>query len=143
MHVHHLQDEVFTVQQGRLAYQRLGEPVMHAGPGEKVIFRRGEAHRFWNAGTDELHCNAYIEPADNIEYFLSEVFASQKRNGGRRPGLFDVAYLTRRYRSEFAMLAIPSIVQRLLFPVLVAVGTPFGLFRRFADAPEPIRKSNA
>ena len=139
MHVHHHQDEVFTVQQGRIGYQRLGEPEQFAGPGETVTFAAGEAHRFWNAGQDDLRCAAYIEPADNVEYFLTEVFASMKRNGGR-PSLFDIAFLTRRYRSEYAMFAIPAAVQAILFPVLVAIGTLLGRYGRYADAPQPVHR---
>jgi quercetin dioxygenase-like cupin family protein len=140
MHVHHYQEEGLTVQRGRLGWQRAGEAPRYAGPGETVVFAPGEAHRFWNAGDDELRCTAYVEPADNVEYFLGELFASTKRSGGKRPDPFDAAWLTRRYRGEYAMLAIPALVQRLLFPLLVAVGTLLGRYARYADAPEPVRR---
>jgi uncharacterized cupin superfamily protein len=139
MHVHHRQEEALTVQQGRLGYQRLGEPERFAGPGETVTFAAGEAHRFWNAGEDELRCTAHVEPADNVEYFLTEIFASQRRRGGTRPDPFDAAFLVRRYGSEFAMLEVPAAVQRLVFPVLVRLGTLLGRYARYADAPEPVR----
>lgn len=70
---------------------------------------------------------------------LTEIFASNKRHGGKRPGNFDAAYLSRRYRSEFEILEVPAPVRRLVFPVIVAVGKLFGLHRRFAGAPEPVR----
>jgi quercetin dioxygenase-like cupin family protein len=140
MHVHLLQEEGLTVQQGKIGYQRLGEVEQFAGPGETVVFKPGEAHRFWNAGEDELRCAAFIEPVDTVEYFLTEIFASMRRSGGKRPDLFDAAYLTRRYRTEFAMLDIPAPVQRFLFPVVVALGTLLGKYRRYADAPEPVRR---
>ena len=41
MHVHHFQEEGATVEQGRIGYQRLGEPARFAGPGEVVTFRAG------------------------------------------------------------------------------------------------------
>jgi hypothetical protein len=63
-----------------------------------------------------------------------------KRSGGVRPDPFDGAFLTRRYRSEFAMMEIPAAVQRFLFPLLVAVGTLLGKYRKYADAPEPVRR---
>ena len=50
MHVHYYQEEALTVQQGRIGYQRPGEPPQFAGPGESVAFKAGEPHRFWNAG---------------------------------------------------------------------------------------------
>src|SRR5688572_21771668 len=140
MHVHHYQEEGFTVQQGRIGYQRPGAPAQFAGPGETVVFKAGEPHRFWNAGETELRCTAHVEPADNVEYLLTEIFASTKRNGGTRPHPFDAAFLMTRYRSEFAMLEIPATVQRFVFPVLLALGRLLGRYERYADAPEPIHR---
>jgi quercetin dioxygenase-like cupin family protein len=140
MHVHLQQEEGFTVQVGRLGYQRVGAQPQFAGPGETAVFAAGVPHRFWNAGMDQLRCTAYVEPVDNAEYLLTELFASQQRNGGARPSLFDAAFLMRRYRTEFALLAIPAPVQRIVFPLLVAIGTALGKYRRYADAPAPIRR---
>ena len=140
MHVHHYQEEALTVQQGRIGYQRPGGQPQFAGPGETVVFKPGEAHKFWNAGEEDLVCTGYIQPADNIEYFLGAIYASQRASGGSRPGLFDAAFLTRRYRSEFAMTEIPAPVQRFVFPVLVAVGRLLGRYKKYADAPAPVRR---
>jgi mannose-6-phosphate isomerase-like protein (cupin superfamily) len=138
MHVHYQQEEGFTVVQGRIGFQRPGQEPQFAGEGESVVFRAGEPHRFWNAGEKDLKCMAYIRPAHNAEYFLEAVFASQRNNGGRRPSLLDIAFLTRRYRTEFAMLEIPALVQRVVFPVLVAIGRLLGRYAKYADAPKPI-----
>jgi quercetin dioxygenase-like cupin family protein len=140
MHVHHFQDESLTVEEGVIGYQRLGEAERFAGPGETVTFPAGEAHRFWNAGDGELRCTGWIEPADNIEYFLTELYASTRRNGGRRPGLFDAAYLVRHFRSEFTMAEVPALVQRIVLPLQVAIGRMLGKYAKFADAPEPVRR---
>jgi quercetin dioxygenase-like cupin family protein len=140
MHVHRCQEEGMTVQQGRMGYQRRGEPPQIAGPGETVAFKAGEAHKFWNAGEGDLRFTAYIEPADNAEYFLTQLFESTRRSGGARPDPFDAAFLTRRYRSEYMLLEIPAAVQRFVFPALVAVGRLLGRYRKYADAPEPVRR---
>jgi quercetin dioxygenase-like cupin family protein len=140
MHVHHWQEEALTVQRGRMAYQRLGEAPRFAGPGETVTFPPGDVHRFWNAGDDDLHASGYIEPADNIEFFLAALFDSRRRNGGVRPHPLEAAFLARRYRSEFAIREIPALVQRFVFPVLIGVGTLLGRYARYADAPEPVRR---
>ena len=140
MHVHHRQEESLTVQRGTLGYQRKGQPEQTALPGETVTFPPGDAHRFWNAGDDELLCTGVIRPPDNVEYFLGEIFASMKRHDGKRPGIFDAAYLSHRYRSEFEILEAPAPVRRLVFPMIVAVGTLLGLHRRFNGAPEPNRQ---
>ena len=140
MHVHHYLQEALTVAEGRIGYQRPGGPERFAGPGETVTFRAGEAHRFWNAGEEDLRCEGYVEPADNFEYFLGAIFESQKRNGGAQPNPFDAAFLARRYRSEFGMVEIPAPVQRFVFPVLVVIGRLLGRYGKYADAPEPVRR---
>lgn len=139
MHVHFLQDEGFTVLAGRIGTQRPGEPPVFAEAGASIVFPAGVPHKFWNAGDTELRCAAWVEPPGNVVYLLSHLFASQRRNGGARPALLDVAYLMRRYRTEFAMLEIPAIVQRLVFPIVVAIGTMLGAYRKYADAPPPDR----
>jgi quercetin dioxygenase-like cupin family protein len=143
MHVHHFQEESLTVERGTLGYQRQGQAEQSAGPGETVTFPPGDPHRFWNAGDGELVCAGIIRPPDNVEYFLGEIFASSKRHGGKRPGIFDAAYLSHRYRSEFELLAAPAPVRRVVFPAIAAVGRLLGLHRRFAGAPEPVRRPSA
>jgi len=140
MHIHHFQEEALTVTHGRIAYQRPGEAPQFGGPGATVVFKPGEAHKFWNPDTDDLRCTGYVEPADNLEYFLTEIYASTKRMGGTRPDPFDAAFLVRRYRNEFTMVEIPAIVQKIVFPIQVAIGTLLGKYRRYADAPEPVRR---
>ena len=140
MHVHHLQEEAVTVEQGRIGYQRAGGPAQFAGPGETVVFKAGEVHKFWNPGEEELRGTGYVEPADNLEYFLTAIYDSMKRSGGHRPDPFDAAFLTRRYRTEFGMAEIPAPVQKLLFPVIVALGRLLGKYKKYADAPEPVRR---
>ncbi|HYW49966.1 MAG TPA: cupin domain-containing protein [Gemmatimonadaceae bacterium] len=140
MHTHLLQEECLTVQQGTIGYQRAGGPEEFAGVGDTVCFKPGDTHRFWNAGTDDLRCTGYIEPVDNIEYFLSEIFASQARTGGLRPDPFDAAFLARRYRSEFRLADIPALVQRLVFPMVVVAGKMLGKYARYADAPTPVTR---
>ena len=140
MHVHHLQEESLTVERGTMGYQRPGEAEQVARPGETVTFPPGDAHRFWNAGDDELVCTGVIRPPDNVEYYLTEIFASMRRNGGKRPGMLDAAYLSHRYRAEFETLEIPAPVRRFVFPVVAAASRLLGLQRRFAGAPEPVRR---
>ena len=138
MHVHHLQEEGLTVERGMIGYQSEGGREHTAGPGESVTFAPGDAHRFWNAGDDELVCTGFVRPPGNLEYFLTEVYASMRRKGRDRPGLFDGAYLGQRYRSEFEMTEVPVLVRRLVFPVVAGAGKLLGLHRRFAEAPEPL-----
>jgi len=43
-------------------------------------------------------------------------------NSGR-PGLYDAAYLLRKYKTEFKMLEIPTFVQKLIFPAILLLGS--------------------
>jgi quercetin dioxygenase-like cupin family protein len=140
MHVHYYQEEALTVVEGRIGYQIKGGEHRFAGPGETVVFRPGEMHRFWNAGEGELRCTGYVRPPDNIEYFLRGIYEAQKRSGTMRPDAFEAAYLMRRYRSEFGMDEIPGFVQRFIFPFQVLLGRLLGRYEKFADAPEPVRR---
>ncbi len=138
MHVHYKQSESLTVLKGKIGIQRLGQPPEYFGEGSTVMFEAGDAHRFWNAGDAPLVCRGVIKPAHNIEYFLTEIYKSAKANGGK-PGSFDAAWLLTKYRSEFAMLAIPSFVKKVIFPVTLFFGKLAGKHRKFKDAPEPVK----
>ena len=140
MHVHRYQTEALTVREGRLGWERPGEGPRFAEAGETVVFPAGDPHRFWNAGETDLRCTGSIHPPDNIEYFLAALFDSQKRAGSARPSPFDTAFLLTRYRSEFRLLAIPPLVQRILFPVLLVIGRLLGKLDRYAGAPAPVRR---
>lgn len=137
MHVHYLQDEAIQVVRGRMGYQLLDGPEQFVGPGEEVVWPAGTAHRWWNAGTEELHSTGWCRPPDNVEFFLTTLFASVKEHGGR-PGAFDAAFLLTRYRSEFAMLELPLLVRKVVIPIVYAVGSVLGKYAKFADAPAPI-----
>ncbi len=84
MHVHQLQEEALAVQHGRIGYQRSGEGPQFAEPGETVVFEPGDAHKFWNAGEEDLRCTGYIEPADNLEYFLTAASVPRPPPRGRQ-----------------------------------------------------------
>jgi mannose-6-phosphate isomerase-like protein (cupin superfamily) len=140
MHVHHLQAESLTVVEGRIGWARPDGSEHFAGVGETVTFPAGDPHRFWNAGEGPLRCAGYIEPADNIEFFLGELFRSQRERGVHRPDPWVAAFLLTRYRSEFALLEVPPFVVRFVLPLQVVVGRLLGKYRRYAEAPTPVQR---
>ena len=139
MHVHLKQAESLTIVKGSMGVQVLGEEEQFYGAGQTATFEAGVPHRFWNNGTEPLICKGYIKPADNIEYFLTEIFQSTKTNGGEKPGLFDVAYLITKYKSEFDMNDIPGFVKKVFFPVIIFVGTLLGKYGKYKDAPDAVK----
>jgi quercetin dioxygenase-like cupin family protein len=143
MHVHYLQEEAMTVLSGRMGYQIRDEAPKYLEAGDTAVFAPGVAHRFWNAGDSVLQCRGRATPAYNLEYFLTALYASAKEQGNGRPNLQDAAFLVTRYKSEFGMVAIPEVVQRVLFPIQLWFGRRSGRFAKYADAPEPVPVKNA
>ena len=141
MHVHHLQTETLTVRSGRVGVEIAGEPERFAGPGERITFEPGVPHRFWNAGDGELVVDGEAYPPHNLEWFLTQIYASSAAHGGR-PGALDGAYLSTRYRDEFEVTAIPTVVRRFVFPVQTLLGRLLGRYSHFTEAPPPFRRGS-
>jgi quercetin dioxygenase-like cupin family protein len=141
MHTHLAQTESLTCEEGQLGYQIQGEEPKVIGPGETVTFPPGTPHKFWAAGGQPMRCTGYVSPPDNVEYFLSKIYESQKSNPAEpRPRDGDAAYLLGRYRREYDMVEIPSFVRKAIFPVLRGLTWLTGTPRHFADAPPPIAR---
>ena len=138
MHTHWLQDEGFTVLKGRIGYQLAGQPVQYADAGESLVFKRGVPHRFWNAGSDVLHCSAWLKPANTTVFFLSSMYAAQNKSGKPQPELFDAAYLMTRYASEYEMNELPVFVKKVIMPVVYQLGRLLNKYEHFKDAPQPV-----
>lgn len=138
MHVHYRQDEGMSIVSGIMGYQILGQGPAFAYPGESVVFPKGVAHRFWAEGSEVLHTKAWISPPNDIIFFLSSVFAAQKKSGTDRPEIFDAAYLLTRYKSEYSILELPFIVRKVVMPVAYTLGRIFGKYKHFKNAPSPL-----
>jgi quercetin dioxygenase-like cupin family protein len=142
MHTHWLQDESLTVVNGKIGYQVQGQSEQYAGEGETVLFKRGVAHRFWNAGQEVLHCKGWLKPANTIVFFLSSVYAAQNKSGKAEPETFDGAYLLTRYSTEYDLPEIPPFVKKIIIPITYFVGRVLGKYKHFRDAPQPVSDSS-
>ncbi|MBL7723785.1 MAG: cupin domain-containing protein [Chitinophagaceae bacterium] len=139
MHVHWKQDESLTVISGKIGTQIPGEEPRYYGPGETVTFYRGTWHRFWNAGNDVLNCKGWIKPADNIEYYLTEIYKAIDAGKNHRPEPTAAAFLMTRYKSEFDVSGIPGVVKKVIIPLQYFIGRFTGAHKRFKDAPQPVK----
>lgn len=139
MHVHFKQDEGFTVTKGKIAYQTLGGEEKVLEEGQSVLFKKGEAHRFWNAGEGEAVLKGYVKPVNTLPFFLSAMYDAQKRGKNGRPDDFDAAYLMTRYKSEYDMLALPGFVKKVIIPITYQIGKLTGKYKKFREAPSPIK----
>ncbi len=139
MHTHLKQDEELTVESGTMGYQILGQEPKIASKGETVLFKRGTPHKFWVEGQEPLYCKGWIQPANSIVFFLSAVYAAQKKSGKGEPEPFDGAYLLTKYSSEYDMPEIPSFVKKIVFPIFHTIGRLSGKYKHFKDAPSPLK----
>jgi mannose-6-phosphate isomerase-like protein (cupin superfamily) len=136
MHVHHLQDEGLTVLEGTIGIEILGQPIQYHGVGATLLFKAGEPHRFWNTGTTPLRCAAYVKPAHSFEYFMGSIFESTASNAKPAPKTFDAAWLSAHFRTEVDMLAVPTFVKKIIFPIVLFIGKLQGKDKKFKDAPK-------
>ena len=137
-HTHLRQDEGLTVVSGKIGYQILGQAPCYGGPGDSITFERGTPHRFWNAGDEDLHVTGWINPAENVVFFLSSLYDALNRGKKKRPEPFDAAYLTCRYRSEFDAPEVPGFVKKVVMPITYWIGHLIGKYQKFNHAPKPL-----
>jgi mannose-6-phosphate isomerase-like protein (cupin superfamily) len=133
-HTHLRQDESLTVVSGSMGYQLYGQEPRYAAVGETVLFPKGVAHRFWNAGQDELHVSGWISPAENAVFFLTALYDAFNRGENGRPESFDGAYLICRFRKEYDLPDMPGFVKNVLMPVTYFTGKILGKYRKFSAA---------
>ncbi len=134
MHVHFKQDESLTVKEGKIGFQTLGGEEQFGGVGTTIEFKAGIYHRFWNAGDTILKCSGWISPANNIIYYLENIYRLMDEGNGQ-PGGFDAAYLITKYKSEFDVSVIPTFVKKVIFPVIIFFGKLSGKHKKFNEAP--------
>lgn len=137
-HTHLRQDEGVTVVKGKIGYQILGEEPRYGGPGDSVAFKRGVPHRFWNAGEEELRITGWVDPAENVVFFLTTLYDALNRGENKVPELFDGAFLAHRYRREYDVPEMPAFVKKAVMPATYFVGSLLGKYRKFNNAPQPL-----
>lgn len=95
-HVHHREDEVSIVIEGRIGF-RSEEREAVLSEGGYIVKPRGEVHAMWNAGDVPARMIEIITPAGFDKFFreLSEM------NAAGRPDMPQIAELAARYELPF------------------------------------------
>jgi mannose-6-phosphate isomerase-like protein (cupin superfamily) len=140
MHVHFKQDESFTVVKGKMGCEILGKEPVYYTEGQRTTFLRNTPHRFWNAGDEELIINGWVKPVHSIIFFLTTLYAAQRKSGNGRPESFDAAYLMVRYKNEYDLPLLPGFVKNVIMPATYFTGQLLGKYKKFEDAPEPLKQ---
>jgi mannose-6-phosphate isomerase-like protein (cupin superfamily) len=124
-HFHPSLTERWQVVEGEFLI-RAGRKKLRPEPGaEPIVVEPGVRHSFENVGPSVGHVRAKVDPAMEMEEFLTDAAALSKAGrftrGGTPKGIrgmLEVADFAMRYRDS-AMLAFPPpLLQRMLFPPL-------------------------
>ncbi|BDP43665.1 hypothetical protein DAETH_36340 (plasmid) [Deinococcus aetherius] len=127
-HVHPRQRELFTVVSGTLGV-RVGGKERLVAAGEAVEVPPGAPHTYWNAGGSELHHVVTLEPALDHETFFESVYGLAREGfSPQRKTLRNLMLLAQLFAGHDNWLAgVPVPLQRVLFPLLAALGRALGL----------------
>src|SRR5262245_57418268 len=128
LHIHVAEDEEAFVRSGTVSAVLNGRRIT-AGPGERVLFPRGSAHRWWNDANEPLVLEGYVPRIVDFDRFLQATFEIINAGSVGRPPLFYMAHLLFRHRHTQTLLIMPRPIQAVLFRVIVAAGTLLGRYR--------------
>ena len=83
-HVHETSDELFNVLEGEGEFQ-IGNDVIHATAGARVVVPRGSPHTWRNVGHRPLHLLVTFTPAIRMAEYFAELSAMIAHAGGVPP----------------------------------------------------------
>jgi mannose-6-phosphate isomerase-like protein (cupin superfamily) len=128
LHVHFEQDEHGEVIWGTLSASADGKKFLVAAGGS-ARFARGSAHRWWNDGEQELVLRGVATPAVDLDRYLQAMFEVLNAGPPNHPPIFYMAHVLYRHRKTQLALVVPRVLQRVLFPIVVLLGTVLGKYR--------------
>jgi mannose-6-phosphate isomerase-like protein (cupin superfamily) len=126
-HVHIGQVEEGFVVSGVLTASVNGKRVT-VRAGESTVLPADVPHRWWNEGDEPLVFKGRALPAGDLDRFLQAIFAIVNAGPRNRPSLFHLAHLLHRSRHAYQMTMMPRWVQRLAFPIVIAIGHVAGAY---------------
>jgi mannose-6-phosphate isomerase-like protein (cupin superfamily) len=124
-HSHPLQTETFRVISGTLG-AKIGGKKVEARAGETLTVDPKTAHKWWNAGDDELVFQCEIRPARQFEQLIETMFglaADGKTNKKGMPNPLRLAVIAKHHFADVQLPFPPPALQR----AALALGAPIGL----------------
>ncbi len=137
-HVHWAQHEQGKVISGTLG-ARCGKEQVVVRAGGSAAFPAGVVHAWWNAGEELLVFAGHVRPAGDLDRFLQAIFAVANASPSGRPSLFHLVEVLWRHREQQSVAVPPRAVQRVLFPLVLALGWALG---RTRDPTRPSAPAN-
>lgn len=132
-HAHPVQEERFTVLDGRMKF-RVGGRRTIAGPGQTVVVRPGTVHSFANAGPDTVHVLVETTPALDMQALLetAAAMAHEQRAAARPvPRVLDLVLFMRDFEREVRAPYLPVLLVRLVTRPLAWLAAFWGADARY------------
>ena len=134
-HVHPYQDERFEVVSGRVTFQLDGQELV-GRPGDVVLVPAGSAHKFWNAGDEDVRFVTEVRPALKFEQLIETMFslaADGKTSRKGMPNPFRLAVIAKEHFDDVRLPFPPVFLQR----IGLAIGAPLGRILGYRPTYEP------
>ncbi len=134
-HKHPKQTEVFRVVSGRMG-AKLGREKLEAGTGEVLTIEPGVAHKFWNAGEEDLVFVAEVRPSLEWESLIETMYslaADGKTSKKGMPNPFRLAVIANAHFDVVQLPVIPAWMQK----TALAMGAPLGKALGYAPTYQP------
>jgi len=127
-HIHKTQTESFKVMEGRLGIF-IGNKKFVLETGQTMEVPANTVHGWFAASEGDIKFRSVFKPALDIEWSITEMFASMNRNRSMKPGVFEATYILSQLKDQLAIAGIPLFIQRLIFPVIAGIGKSMGMVR--------------
>jgi hypothetical protein len=128
LHVHYGETEEGTVSTGTLGAEVDGQRT-RIETGGTARLPMGSVHRWWNDGDEMLTFEGTAKPLIDLDLYLRAAFDIMNSGSAKRPPLFYIAHLAWRHRKTQRVLVAPRLIQAVLFPTIVLIGTLLGRYR--------------
>jgi mannose-6-phosphate isomerase-like protein (cupin superfamily) len=128
LHVHFDSRETILVKSGLLGV-RIGREQFDVPPEKTAVVPAGVWHTWWNAGDEPLETSGRAVPASDLDRFIQALFAVVNASSSGRPPIFYLAHVLWRHRRTQAVARPPKAVQRMVFPLILLLGTALGKYR--------------
>lgn len=124
-HFHPIQTERWSVVEGEVSFQ-LGDTQRVIGPADgEMLVRPGVRHSLQSTGRAEAHLRCHVEPAGDLEAFLTDSAAAAREGMFMRGGIPKslsgarwAASFLERHRAETVMTFPPQFAQRAMIRLL-------------------------
>ncbi len=137
-HVHPAQTETFDVISGTLG-AKVGGKKIEAKAGDVLVVEPRVAHKWWNAGEDELVFRCEVRPALQFEQLIETMFslaADGKTNKKGMPNPLRLAVIANHHLGDVQLPVVPRWMQKAALALGAPTGRIFGFQSNYVPAGE-------